>query len=227
MPVEPIGTAIGIAGLLATFKGAIDGYLLLESFFVQDNGLKDLATRFHVERKELEEWRDQFNLQNDDPQACLLHYETDENKHLMFEVLDRINKCLTDAQNLLDNHTASDPPKSKRPSIFRSSRGEKDGQKNRIRWAIMNKAKFENSLSAIKAHLDNLVRRSKRVRILQLQKWTQVVEWLTQIDENSYHKKAQYLRQKGTGRWLLDRIEFCQWLSGQAKDLLWVNAIRE
>ena len=227
MPIDPLGTAIGIAGLLATFKGAVDGYLLLESFFAKDNGLRDLATRFHVERKELEEWRHQFNLQDEDPQACLLHYETDENKHLMFETLDRINKSLIDAQNLLDNHTGNDGLKPKKSSKFWRSRGEKDGPKNRIRWAITNKAKFENCLTAIKAHLENLVRFSKRIQILQLPNWTQVLEWLTQIDENSYHRKARQLRQKGTGRWLLERTEFTQWLAGLAKDLLWVNATRK
>jgi hypothetical protein len=239
MAIDPIGTALAIAGLLAALKGALDSYLLIESLFDQDNGLKDLAIRFHVEHEEWKEWATRFNIHDKNPEECLLYYETDENRKLIDEILKRIETRLKDAQVLLDYHIRDDAqPKSfkfRNPFMERHAgvqdlagfQNDEEWQKNRIKWAIKNKAKFEEIVTTLKTHFENLIRRSKRVAILQPGNWNQVVLWLTRIDETSLHTRAQLLRQEGTGRWLFRRAGFENWLSGKVNDILWIHATRK
>lgn len=52
--MEVGGTVVGVVGLLAAFKGAIDGYLLIEQLFRRDGGLQDRALHFERIRKQLE-----------------------------------------------------------------------------------------------------------------------------------------------------------------------------
>ena len=233
MAIDPVGTALAIVGLLAAFKGALDGYLLIESLFDQDSGLKDLATRFHVEAKEWEEWATQFNINDDNPEACLLYYETDENKKLIDEILIRMETRLKDAQRLLDYHTRKDNQqkvfKFRNPFTKRDlldPHADDDLQKNRIKWVIKNKSKLEETVTALKTHLESLKRRSKRVSILQPGNWTRVERWLSRTD-NSLHIRAQQMRQEGTGQWLFRKPEFENWLSGTVKDILWIHATRK
>lgn len=179
MPIDPIGTAFAIAGLLAAFQGAVDGYLLIESFFDQDNGLKDLATRFDVEYEEWKEWATRFSIHDPDPEQCLLYYETDENRKLIDEILKRIEIRLKDAQALLDYHTRDDGhpkasrfrnPFSKRRADhqdLQDSHKDDEWQKNRVKWAIKNKSKLEEIVTALKTHFENLNRRCKRLSIMQ------------------------------------------------------------
>lgn len=246
MPVDPIGAALGIAGLVAALKGALDGYLLIESLFDKDNSLKDLATCFHVEREELKDWAARFNLYHPDPEECLLYYETDENRKLLFEILNRIDVRLAEAQDLLDYHTRGDAQQKsfKIRNLFNKRRTEAthavvsqydvELERNRIRWAIKNKAKFEEIVTTLTTHNENLNRRSKRIETLEPEKWNRVVLWLTRIDgtslhidETSLHSRAQQVRLEGTGRWIFSRTEFEYWLSGEAKDILWIQATRK
>jgi hypothetical protein len=92
---------------------------------------------------------------------------------------------------------------------------------------------LEEIVTALRRHFENLLRRSKRISILQPGNWDRVVWWLTRIDERSRidealaHNRNQQVRQEGTGRWLFRRIEFQNWLAGKVKDLLWIYAIRK
>jgi hypothetical protein len=81
-------------------------------------------------------------------------------------------------------------------------------QKNRIKWAIKNKTKFEEIVTTLKRHYENLIRRSHRISILQPENWKHVVQWLTSVDETLPHTRAQQLRQEGTGQWLFRLAEF-------------------
>jgi hypothetical protein len=245
MPVDPVGTALAIAGLFAAFKGALDGYLLVESLFDKDNGFKDLATQFNVEHEEWKEWATKFNIHDPNPEECLLYYETDENRKLINEILKQIETRLKDAQSLVSYHTRDDA--QQRSSKFRSlftkhramgqdlldSHSDDKWQKNRIKWAIKNKSKLDEIVTALRRHFENLLRRSKRISTLQPENWDRVVWWLTRIDERSRidetlaHNRNQQVRQEGTGRWLFRRIEFENWLAGKVKDILWIYAIRK
>jgi hypothetical protein len=93
----------------------------------------------------LKEWGATFNLNDSRAEECLLYHETDEKKKLIFEILDRINTRLTDAQGLLKYHTRSDSPqkgfKIRNPfnkrhadaqGVLNSDNGD-EGERNRIR----------------------------------------------------------------------------------------------
>jgi Prion-inhibition and propagation len=239
MAIEPFGVALGVASLLACFKGAIDGYILIKSVFDKDNGLKDLASRFHVVQISLNEWLSRFDALDPDYEKSLLQYETDENKKLIFEILGRIKEHLADAQKFLFCHTREPAQRTSSNILdrFKKSRGgkrdaldshgEDDAPKSRVLWAIKNKAKFGEVVATLEAHYGNLVRCSKHVEILRLNNWAHEVKKLTNIDEHSPHTRAQQLRQEGTGQWILQRTEFRKWFTGEAKDILWVHAIRK
>lgn len=113
------------------------------------------------------------------------------------------------------------------------SHSDDEWQKSRIKWALKNKSKLEEIVTALRRHFENLFRRSKRIAILQPGNWDRVVWWLTRIDERSRidealaHNRNQQVRQEGTGRWLFRRIEFENWLAGKVKDILWIYAIRK
>src|SRR3984957_14971502 len=118
-------------------------------------------------------------------------------------------------------------------AVLDSDNGD-EGERNRIRWEIKNKAKFEEAVTALETHYENLVRLAKRIAILQPGNGSRAygpdlppVLWLTRIDKTSLHTRAQQQRQEGTGRWLFGRTEFENWLSGKVKDILWIHAIRK
>ena len=114
--------------------------------------------------------------------------ETDEKRKLIFEILDRINTRLTDAQDLLKYHTRSDAPQkgfkirspfNKRHAdaqgVLDSDNGD-EGERNRIRWAIKSKAKFEEVVTTLKTNYENLVRPRRE---LQFCNWEIGVEPMT------------------------------------------------
>jgi hypothetical protein len=68
--VEPVGTGLAIGGILLSFKGAVDGYLLLASIFASDNGLSFASSRYHIESLKLNLWGERFAIS--DPTNCLL-----------------------------------------------------------------------------------------------------------------------------------------------------------
>ena len=48
--IEPVGTGLAIGGILLSFKGAVDGYLLLTSIFASDNGLRFASSTPYIGR---------------------------------------------------------------------------------------------------------------------------------------------------------------------------------
>ncbi|KAL2005048.1 hypothetical protein VTN00DRAFT_2898 [Thermoascus crustaceus] len=52
----------------------------------------------------------------------------------------------------------------------------------------------------------------------------QIRNWLDPIDTFSFHKLLQKQRQPGTGKWLLDGVDFTQWKT-QSYSFLWVHGI--
>jgi hypothetical protein len=46
--------ALAVGGILLAFKGAVDGYLLIESFFEKDNHSYTLALSYEIQKRLLE-----------------------------------------------------------------------------------------------------------------------------------------------------------------------------
>lgn len=106
--LEGVGAAIGVAGLIAAFKGAVDGYLLIESMFDEDNGLRDLVLDYNIERQKLASWGDRFMVNAAREEDCLFHHERGHIKALMAKIFGRIQYFHTQADFFLQAHEVSD-----------------------------------------------------------------------------------------------------------------------
>jgi hypothetical protein len=167
---EVVGLAIGAISLLAAFKGAVDGYLLVESFFDKDNGLRDLALDYRIECQKLEVWGDRFKVKADREEDCLLYKESDAVKKLMAEIFGRIQYLNTQAKSFVEFHEATDyavdfttlgTTFNKHLQLggaevkAMSDAQMAKQQKKRVKWAIKNKDKFQEIVEKLrKANTD-------------------------------------------------------------------------
>ncbi|KLU84609.1 hypothetical protein MAPG_03649 [Magnaporthiopsis poae ATCC 64411] len=100
--VEPVGAALAVAGLIAAFKGAVDGYLLIESFFDDDDGGGYLTLRYHIEKHKLLIWGDFFR--TSDPATCVLASQPEVVKRLVLRILGEIKKTHDQAEPFIKKH---------------------------------------------------------------------------------------------------------------------------
>jgi hypothetical protein len=87
----PEDTILAVAGLLAAFKGAVDGFLLIESMFEKDNGSRDLAHSYQIQKRILERWEQSQNIESSDPTACRVVNASAGDRKLVMTTLARIN----------------------------------------------------------------------------------------------------------------------------------------
>ncbi|KAJ4346146.1 hypothetical protein N0V95_005649 [Ascochyta clinopodiicola] len=173
--LEGVGAGIGIAGLLAGFKGAIDGYLLIESIFDKENGLRDLILDYNIECQKLENWGDRFNVKALDERDCLFYHERGPIKALMAEIFGRIEYFHAQATKFIDVHEVSDHrvdyeklPGSagsfnkhlqlhsvEAQAMSNAQMGKK--QRKRAKLAIKNKGKFEEVVRRLRKANDDLL----------------------------------------------------------------------
>ena len=59
---EAAGLAIGIAGLLADFKGVVDSFVLIDAIVEVDNAERYPSLKYYIERRKLDVWSDHFKL---------------------------------------------------------------------------------------------------------------------------------------------------------------------
>jgi hypothetical protein len=173
--LEGIGAAIGVAGLLAGFKGAVDGYLLIESIFDKDNGLIDLVLDYNIESERLTSWGDRFNVKAAREEDCLFHHERGPIKALMAEIFGRIEYFHEQSRKFLELHEVSDHrvdhEKITAPgtglhrfmqlgnkavqAVSKEQKAKK--QKKRAMLAIKNRAKFEEVVRRLRKANDDLL----------------------------------------------------------------------
>ncbi|KAL9120003.1 MAG: hypothetical protein Q9187_003444 [Circinaria calcarea] len=172
---DPVGASLSVAGILLSFKGAVDGYYLLQELLKKDSGLNDLALDYHIQRNVLRNWGDHFKVDDPDPRNCLLHYENDNTKQTITNILGHIHKLHEDAAKLLALHGGEDilvgqtfGDLSIDSNYFRHDSAEiqalserQDGkkkQKGRIRWVTHNKSKLAEIVSKLRDHNGDLRR---------------------------------------------------------------------
>lgn len=166
---ETIGLAIGVAGLLTAFKGAVDGYLLVESIFDSDNGLRDLALDYRIEREKLRNWGDRFNVHAEREEDCLLSHEKHQIKVLMAEIFGRIEEFHKQADGFLECHGGSSHKvdyshlvptnpapfhkqvqlHSEETKAMSETQMSKE-QKKKFKWAIKNKERFKEVVQKLR-----------------------------------------------------------------------------
>lgn len=149
--VEPVGTALAVAGLLAAFKGAVDGYLMIESYFDKDDDNNYLTLRYHVEKHKLDIWGDYFKMST--PATCTLSKQPDVVQKLILRILGEVKKAHEEAEAVVQKHDLTLPDV---PTGDLDQNLEQDSQmvkaiarlalgrtsKGRVRWLIRSKEKF-------------------------------------------------------------------------------------
>lgn len=149
--VEPVGTALAVAGLLAAFKGALDGYLMIESYLESDDGNSYLTLRYHIEKHKLNIWGDFFKTST--PASCTLAVQPDVVKKLVLCILGEVKKTHQEAEMFVKKHELVLPNV---PAGDVDKNLEADSQvvrgiaklalgrvaKSRFGWVIKNKEKF-------------------------------------------------------------------------------------
>ncbi|KAL9601597.1 MAG: hypothetical protein Q9219_002431 [cf. Caloplaca sp. 3 TL-2023] len=73
-------------------------------------------------------------------------------------------------------------------------------------------------------NLVDLSLRSGRDRVLKIEKYGHILDWLSPINPEVNHERARSLRQLGTGAWLLNDARFKKWFAGEIQ-FLWVHGI--
>lgn len=161
--MEPVGAALALAGLIAAFKGAVDGYLLIESFFDDDDGGGYLTLRYHIEKHKPLIWGDFFR--TSDPATCALASQPEVVKRLVLRILGEIKKTHDQAEPFIKKHNLvlpGVPAGNLEKGLAADSQMAKDmaklalsrSPKSRINWAIKRKDKFAELVT----HLQQLNR---------------------------------------------------------------------
>ncbi|KAE9365426.1 hypothetical protein N431DRAFT_430928 [Stipitochalara longipes BDJ] len=172
MPVEPISLAIGtglaVGGILLSFKGAVDGYLLLNSFFDKDNGLLDLAIRYHLQLKILEVWGSRCSV---DSATCALYELPDDTQNIIANTLARIASLNEEAKAFLDIHEGNNaivasnisvnqlqPGSAEISAVSEKQKQNKVKAKKVIKWTIKKKGKFTEVVDKLERYNDQLLK---------------------------------------------------------------------
>ena len=173
--IDPIGASFSVAGILLSFKSAVDGYVLLQGLLKKDSSLSDLALEYHIQRNMLRYWGDHFKVDDPDPKNCLLHCENENTKQTIANILGHIHKLHDDAAKLFTLHGGGDTlvdhnfdDISIDSNYFRHDSAEiqalserQDGkkkQKGRIRWVTQNKSKLAEIVAKLRDHNGDLRR---------------------------------------------------------------------
>ena len=110
--MEVAGLGLAVVGLLVAFKGAVDGYLVIEQLVNSDAGLRDRALHFERIRKKLEQWGVEYNVDNSRlDEECLVNYESKENKEMILKILERTKQHLDEAKRLFKKLTNEEADK--------------------------------------------------------------------------------------------------------------------
>ncbi|KAF2113320.1 hypothetical protein BDV96DRAFT_601492 [Lophiotrema nucula] len=145
---EAVGLGLAGVGLLAGFKGAVDGYLLIEGMFDKDNGIRDIVLDYRIECEKLKSWGDRFNINAGREEDCLLYNEKPQIKKLMAEIFG-----LQNPSSSFQKHLHTDGPEAEAMSQAQMYKS----QRSRISWVIKNKAKFEEVVRRLRKANEDLL----------------------------------------------------------------------
>lgn len=216
--MEVAGLTLGVVSLLAGFKGAVDGYLLIDDLIRKDNGIKNRVLGLELIKTQLDQWKDDFTAHvNGD---SLLNYESDENQKKIIEILGRMEHHLKESEIQLKKHTEQWTVKPKK-SLFRLI------SKDRASWVVKDRQLLDDIIAQLEKLLENLSYRTKEIEELKYDFWTNTIHTrLSRIDETASHMKARDVRQEGTCQWIFQRTDYKDWVSKKTVNFLWIDATR-
>ncbi|KAK2736407.1 hypothetical protein CKAH01_18904 [Colletotrichum kahawae] len=178
--LEIPGFVVGVVGLLAATKGAIDAFNILANIFSEDNGLRFLAFRYYIERSKLETWGEHVKI--DDNENCLLRRESQRVQDDVMKTMAEINVAHKETAELLEKLGITQPVSVPQQSVAQSrtfgkgswwiiktlEERQKITQKHRISWDIKYKDKLKelvDNLGKLNKDLQDIVP-SDTIRII-------------------------------------------------------------
>ena len=165
MPVEPIGVAIGVAGILLAFKGVVDTVNLFDLIVSRDNGSRHLALKYHIERHRTTLWGDEHRA--DDEFNSPLLRETRSTRVLVAGILAEIRAAHELAAKYVKDYDMDQPGASKdgieaalgidsvAVTGVKALRDAKV-QRKKFLWATKHKNKFLEIVSRMQSLNDDL-----------------------------------------------------------------------
>lgn len=136
--MEAAGLALGVAGIVIAFKGAIDTALLIEDFLEDTQGeSRHWELRYLIQKTRLLVWGDRWKA--DDIDLCTLGAKSPEVRVAIKRILDEITNLNRLCNHLITKHEIG-----------------KDKIQSKFRWVIRAKADFAENVGNIKALVDEL-----------------------------------------------------------------------
>lgn len=160
--MEATGLVIGLAGLVAAFRGAIDGYLLVDAFLDNKTDSSYLIVHYHIQRTRLAIWGDYFQLNDASvPTDGELSDQSEHNKQLIIKILGEVQRIHGHVERLLKKHFSSDTTASNVMSVHDLRAGNQASKKlaeeaqrmkphSKFKWIIKSESDFEKYVVQLK-----------------------------------------------------------------------------
>lgn len=152
--------------MLAAFKGAVDGYILINNLIESDSGLRYVCLQYNIEKHKLDIWGDYFKV--DDVANCTLRGQSPKAKQLIANILAQIEAEHESAKPFVKRYDAgleALPVGTGRVttlhighSIVRGIKSARDkkSKKDNVRWVIQDKEKFSALVERLRKMNDDL-----------------------------------------------------------------------
>lgn len=160
MPVEPVGLAVGIAGILLAFKGVVDTVNLFDLIVSRDNGSRHLALKYEIERHRTTLWGDEHRAEDEEKSPLLK--ESRSTRILIAGILAEMraaHELATKYVNRYDMDDSTVAPHEIDGSLTLGSGAvtnmkilrDARAQKSKFLWATKDKAKFLEIVSRLES----------------------------------------------------------------------------
>ncbi|KAK1828078.1 hypothetical protein QBC39DRAFT_265862 [Podospora conica] len=152
-----VGLAFSGVAFALAFKGAVDSFLLFDSFFdnYADSGLKDLAIFYHIECRKFKHWGDKALAKDLDKSP--LFNQPESVASVVLRIVQRIEELHKDGRKYLDIHDDAPGPVPASQQKYKL--------KHKVKWAIKNKTKFADVVTRLQGYnikLDELLSSQER-----------------------------------------------------------------
>ncbi|KAI8963577.1 hypothetical protein F5Y11DRAFT_319143 [Daldinia sp. FL1419] len=157
---------LGVVGIAMAFKGAVDTYLFIESFFDENNrGCSYAALRYHIEKTRLRLWGDQCQVGTPN---CILHDKPVYIQDVVVKILGQIKTMNEDVQKLANKQSILPPEVPSNIDAGKSFDPNSDGvaetggrmkllrPRSVLSWVIKDRSDFEEKVEKIHKLISDL-----------------------------------------------------------------------
>ncbi|KAF3059576.1 hypothetical protein GL218_04342 [Daldinia childiae] len=175
---EVTGVAMGVVSIAMAFKGAVDTYLFIGSFFDENNrGCSYAALRYHIEKTRLRLWGDQCQVEN--PSNCTLRDRPVYIQEVVVKILAQVKNLNADVQTLADKQNVLPSEVLPNKDLGKSMDPNSDGvaemgsrmklarPRSVLSWVIKDRSDFEEKVERIHKLITDLFEITLQQREIQ------------------------------------------------------------